>query len=377
MSTLPTERVFWFVWSQVEGLGPILQKRLALHFGSLEAAWEASTDRLRQVEGIGVKLTEAIAQQRPQLNPDMVSPPAVPFLTPVDDAYPTLLYEIADPPPVLYYQGNLDLLKACQTGAGVGIVGTRGPSDYGRRWTRRLTITLSRAGFLIISGLADGIDRIAHQSCLDTKGHTIAVLGTGTDVVYPYRNRDLYGAIADAGLLLSEYPPGTQPDRVHFPRRNRIIAGLSRAVLVTEAPQKSGALITAYLANDYGRDVFALPGSLDNSRCYGCLALVNQGAHLILGERMLLDTLGDIPTERAQTKTTQQLAISQPAPELDPQLAQVFQAISEEAKSLDAIVEHSGKLPTGDVLSALVQLELMGLVSQLPGMQYQRCTSLG
>lgn len=367
------ERAFWFAWSQIQGLGPILQKRLALHFGSLEAAWEASTKRLQQVEGIGIKLTEAIAQQRPQLNPEATLTQAVPFLTPADEAYPTLLYEISDPPPVLYYQGNLDLLKACQTATGVGIVGTRGPSEYGRRWTRRLTKTLSRAGFLIISGLADGIDRIAHQSCLEVKGHTIAVLGTGTDVVYPYRNRDLYGAIADAGLLLSEYPPGTQPDRVNFPRRNRIIAGLSRAILVTEAPRKSGALITAHLANDYGRDVFALPGSLDNPRCHGCLALVNQGAQLILEEQTLIDALGGIPVERSAKPQTNQLTILNPLPDLNPPLKQVFQAISEEAKTLDAIVKHSGDLSTGEVLSALVQLELMGLVSQLPGMQYQRC----
>ncbi len=369
------ERAFWFAWSQIQGLGPILQKRLALQFGSLETAWEASVDKLQQVEGIGIKLAGAIAQQRTQLNPETTLRSAIPFLTPVDEAYPALLYEIADPPPVLYYQGNLDLLKACQTGTGIGIVGTRGPSDYGKRWTRRLTRTLSRAGFLIFSGLADGIDRIAHQSCLEAKGRTIAVLGTGTDVVYPYRNRNLYGAIAEAGLLLSEYPPGTQPDRVNFPRRNRIIAGLSRAILVTEAPKKSGALITAHLANDYGRDVFALPGSLDNPSCYGCLTLINQGAQLILEEQILIDALGGIPIERSPERQTNQSAQSRQLPNLAPPLAQVFQVISEEAKTLDAIVEQSGELSTGEVLSALVQLELMGLISQLPGMQYQRCLS--
>ena len=364
------ERAFWFTWSQIQGLGPILQKRLAMHFGTLELAWEASQDDLQHVEGIGSKLAQAIAQQRHQFNPEAALQKEVPYLTPADEAYPALLYETPDPPPVLYYQGQLDLLAACQTHPAVGIVGTRRPSDYGKRWTRRLTQTLSRAGFVIISGLADGIDREAHQSCLDINGQTIAVLGTGVDVVYPYRNRDLHRAIAQSGLLLSEHPPGTKAERVHFPRRNRIIAGLSRAILVTEAPQKSGALITANLANDYGRDVFALPGSLDNPRCHGCLALVNQGAHLILEEQTLVNILGGIPVEN-----TSKIAPSSPSslPKLDPPLSQVLQAISEEAKSLDAIVLQSGGLSTGDVLSALIQLELMGLISQLPGMRYQRC----
>lgn len=364
------ERAFWFTWSQIQGLGPILQKRLAIHFGTLELAWGASQEQLQQVDGIGIKLAEAISQQRSQLDPNDALKQDADFLTPADEAYPSLLYEIPDPPPRLYYQGNLDLLAACQAHPGVGIVGTRSPSEYGRRWTRRLTIGLSQAGFLIISGLANGIDREAHQSCLQVEGRTIAVLGAGVDVVYPYRNRDLHQAIAESGLLLSEHPPGTKPERIHFPRRNRIIAGLSRAVLVTEAPTKSGALITANLANDYGRDVFVLPGSLDNPRCHGCLTLVNQGAHLVLDEQMLINILGGIPV--VSSPESNSLLPSTPS-DLAPLLAQVLQAISEEAKSLDAIVLQTESLSTGDILSALVQLELMGLVSQLPGMRYQRC----
>lgn len=365
------ERIFWFAWNQIQGMGPVLQKRLAQGFGTLEAAWNASPEALQQVDGIGTKLAWAIAQQRNRCDLDTLLNPDHQFLTPADKAYPALLYDIPDPPPVLYYRGNLELLPTCQTHSAVGIVGTRSPSEYGKRWTRRLTQALSRAGFLIISGLAAGIDREAHQSCLEAQGHTIAVLGTGVDVVYPYRNRDLYRAIGQSGLLLSEHPPGTPPDRIHFPRRNRVIAGLSRAILVTEAPAKSGALITAELANDYGRDVFALPGSLDNPRCGGCLALVNQGAQLILGEEALLTALGSIPLAAAPSPSPSSPAKPQPA--LSPPLDQVFQAITDESRSLDTIVQQAGNLPTGDVLSALVQLELMGLVNQLPGMQYQRC----
>lgn len=348
-------------------MGAILQKRLACHFGTLAAAWEASPDALQQVEGVGPKLAWAIAKQRPHLKPEAVFPHEAPFITPADPTYPELLYEIPDPPPVLYYQGNLALLSACQLTPAVGIVGTRHPSEYGRRWTRRLTKALCRNSLPILSGLAAGIDQEAHQSCLEVHGDTIAVLGTGVDVVYPYRNRELHRAIAQSGLLLSEHPPGTKPDRTHFPRRNRIIAGLSRAILVTEAPSKSGALITANLANDYGRDVFVVPGSLDNDRCHGCLGLVEQGAHLVLGEKMLLTALGSIPPTVAHEPEPASL------PNLEPHLLQVFQAVPGEAQLLDNIVQQTS-MPTGDVLSALVHLELMGLVRHLPGMQYQRCS---
>ena len=364
---MPTERAYWFAWSQVSGLGPILQKRLANHFGSLEAAWTASAKTLQQVEGIGSKVADAIAYGRSKVNLACAEMQTGNFVTPADAAYPQLLFEIPDPPPVLYYQGKLELLSACNHQPAVGIVGTRSPSEYGKRWTRRLTRSLCRAEFLIISGLAAGIDREAHQSTLQVEGQTIAVLGTGVDVVYPFRNQDLHQAIAQSGLLVSEHPPGTAPDKAYFPRRNRVIAGLCRALLVTEAPRKSGALITARLANDYGRDVFALPGSLDNLRCHGCLDLLNQGAQMVLGDYTLIDALGAIPIK-------QSTEVSAVSPDLPPPLQQVFQAITLDAMPLDAIVQQIGDQSTGDILSALTQLELMGLIYNLPGtQQYQRC----
>ncbi len=363
------ERAFWFTWSQIPGLGPILQKRLAQHFGSLATAWSAEPDELLAVDGIGLKLAWAIAEHRPRLDLDAIHQTPGAFITPADDTYPGLLYEIPDPPPILYYQGKLELLSACQQRPAIGIVGTRSPSDYGKRWTRRLTKTLCRAGFPIISGLADGIDRIAHESCLEANGETIAVLGTGVDVFYPYRNRDLYREIGQSGLLLSEHPPGTQPEKVHFPRRNRIIAGLSRATLVTEAPRKSGALITAKLANEYGRDVFALPGSLDNVRCHGCLDILSQGAQMILREDTLIEALGAIPVAPVSVPSPQ------PRPDVPAPLLAVFQAVTAEARSLDAIVQQVSDLSTGDILSALTQLELMGLINSVPGtQQYHLCS---
>jgi DNA processing protein len=254
----------------------------------------------------------------------------------------------------------------------VAIVGTREPTDYGKRWTRKISAALAKKGFTVVSGMAAGIDTEAHKGCLEAGGRTVAVFGTGIDVIYPPRNKLLYETILDRGLVLSEYPAGTKPNRPHFPQRNRIIAGLSRAVLVMEAPTKSGALITAYQANEFCRDVYALPGSLDNPNAVGCLGLLNRGASVILSEGHLLDMLGAIP----ELDSGKQLSLfeSEPAkatPELAPELAKVFQVLGIEPTPLDVIVQETG-MTVAEVSGVLLQLELEGLVSQLPGMLYRR-----
>jgi DNA processing protein len=369
------ERAFWLAWSQVTGVGAILLRRLSDHFGSLEIAWDAKPSELLAVDGFGLQTADTVAIDRLRIDPEKLlqqherENPC--FWTPADPDYPRLLLEIPDPPPVLYYNGTVDRLENQGHVPAIAIVGTRDPSDYGRRWTRKLSAALAQAGFLVVSGLADGIDTEAHTSCLNAGRRTIAVMATGVDVIYPAFNRNLSQRIINQGLLLSEYPAGTQPDRVNFPRRNRIIAGLSRATLVLEAPQKSGALITARLANDYGRDVYVLPGSLDNKRCLGCLDLLYQGAHAILGEAHLLELLDTLP--RLQSDATQlSLLETAPPPDLAPDLQQVLQVVGNEAIAIDWLVQQT-ELPTGAVLSALAQLELLGLVSQLSGgTRYQR-----
>ncbi|PSN05797.1 DNA-protecting protein DprA, partial [filamentous cyanobacterium CCT1] len=279
---------------------------------------------------------------------------------------------ICDPPPVLYYKGRTELIWRVGQNFSVGIVGTRSPTDYGRRWTRQIVRQLVQQDSLIVSGLARGIDQSAHEATLYHRGQTIAVLGTGVDVVYPTSNRYLYDQIAESGLLVSEYPDGTPPDRTHFPQRNRIIAGLSQAVVVTEAPERSGALITAHLANDYGRDVYALPGSLDNPQIKGCLSLINQGAQMILNPDTLVREVSPSRSALAQANPAQVIpAPADPAPDLSASLRPIYQAVSVDGIGLDRLVETLS-LETGLVLSALVQLELMGLVVQLPGMRYQR-----
>lgn len=401
-----TERAYWLAWSRLKDVGPVTIKRLWEHFGSLAQAWAAPAGDLLSVDGIGLLIADRIVAQRPKLKPaEMLAEHETEnkaFWTPADPNYPALLFAINDPPPLLYYRGNLRLNDAPNV-LSVGIVGTRGPSAYGKRWTHRLSSRLAREGAVIVSGLAQGIDTAAHTSCLDVQGLTVAVLGTGVDVVYPAQNRELHEQVAKTGLLVSEYPDGTGPDRTHFPQRNRIIAGLSRAILVTEAPARSGALITSRLANDYCREVYALPCALEHGQGEGCLNLINQGAQMILGEQSLVEALKALPSveallpgrllgqlygldplkasahtdgisqsnESSPDPVSAKPAATVPTSELSPLLAQVLTAVSIEPVVLDNIVQLA-QVETGQALSALLQLEIMGLVTQLPGMQYQR-----
>ncbi len=371
------EGAYWLVWSQISGVGPVLIRRLQQHFGTLEAAWKASQAQLGEVEGFGLQILKKVVEQRSRLHPQQLFSKHQQenpyFWTPADTDYPRLLLETPSPPPVLYYRGEIELSENLGQKPLVGIVGTRKPSDYGLRWTGTISTTLAKNGFTVVSGLAQGLDTVSHSAAMDAGGRTIAVLGTGVDVVYPANNRDLYRRILTQkqGLIVSEYAAKTPPNRTHFPRRNRIIAGLSRAVLVMEAPLKSGALITANYANEFGRDVYVLPGRIDDRPSQGCLKLLSQGATPILKELdELLRMLGAIPQLDGVEICPEVEPV--PLPELSPELQRVMDVISTESLPLDLIVQQTG-MATGEVSSALLQLELMGLVSQLPGMRYQRC----
>lgn len=362
------EKACWLAWLQIKGLGAILLQRIHQHFGNMALAWTAPAKEFSAIEGFGTKLIKTIEKERSRLNPDKIlteyhrqNPH---FWTPADSEYPHLLQEIPSPPPILHYRGQVSLAENLGVKKAIAIVGTRYPTEYGRRWTRKISTILAQHDFTIVSGMAAGIDTEAHRSCLAAGGRTIAVLGTGVDVVYPASNRQLYQEIQQQGIILSEYSAGTQPNRANFPPRNRIIAGLCRAVIITEAPTKSGALITSRFANEFGRDVYVLPGALDNQKCLGSLELLNRGAHLILSEAHLLEMLGTIPQLDIPQSTPPQI------PELEPKLEQIYQTITTAPTSLDLIVQKT-KLETGFVLASLSQLELMGLISQLPGMQYQ------
>ncbi|WP_242050112.1 DNA-processing protein DprA [Planktothricoides raciborskii] len=397
------ERIFWVAWSQISGVGPVTLHRLNQKFGSLAVAWQAPPTALSEVEGLGHKIIASIMEQRSRIYPNTLYQQHCQknphFWTPVDPDYPRLLLQIPNPPPLLYYRGTIDRDENLGNRPVIGIVGTRNPSDYGKRWTQRIATLLAKCGFTIASGMAKGIDTEAHHACLAAGGRTLAVFGTGVDVVYPAENRSLYQQILAQGLALSEYPRGTTPNARHFPQRNRIIAGLSRALLVMEAPERSGALITAHQANEFCRDVYVLPGRIDDYNSQGCLKLLKNGAEMILSEAELLKMLGAMPPLN-QGQQSQQLSLFSdsvtrniqksdraiasrdptpsptvpsitPAINLEPNLKQVFQVIPSEAIAFDLIVEQA-RMNAGEVSSALLQLELLGLVSQLPGMRYQR-----
>jgi DNA processing protein len=378
------DRRYWLAWSQISGVGAVLLKRIQQQFGQLSIAWEVSPEELQAIEGIGPKLSQSIGLQRREIHPDELfaayTDDNLQFITPADPEYPRLLWEIADPPVLLHYRGNLGLLESIDRGQAVAMVGTRHMTDYGGRWTKRLSHSLSQHGVTIVSGLAAGVDTAAHQSCLEAGGQTIAVLGTGVDLVYPMANRKLHQRISETGLILSEYADGTPADRRHFPARNRIVAGLARTTLVLEAGLTSGALITARLANDYGRDVYALAGSLDNPDAAGCLKLISQGAQIITSEQSLLESLGatanlqqlDLFNASREISTHPSASVEIAVPE---HLQLIWQVITSHSAPivLDVIVDRTG-LATGDALSQLLELELMGAIKQDAGMRYECAT---
>lgn len=401
MSTIE-DRKYWLAWSQISGIGPILLQRLHQHFGQLENAWKSSPAELRKIEGFGFQTLEKVVQQRSRINPEQlliqhqeINPN---FWTPADAEYPQLLREIPTPPAILYYRGEVDLQENSGKKPLVGIVGTRKPTEYGIKWTRQISTALAKNGFTVVSGMAEGIDTESHTAAMKAGGRTIAVVGTGVDVIYPVKNKDLYQQILKSGIIISEYPAKTTPNRTHFPRRNRIIAGLSRAILVMEAGAKSGALITANYANEFCRDVYALPGRVDDEPSQGCLKLISQGAGLISQQlNELLIMLGAIPQIDVETPLFNSVPLSQPTqtkletpkletskpetpkletpkpetPKLEPELQKVIDTLAFDALPFDFIVQKTG-MDAGLVSSSLLQLELMGLVSQLPGMRYQK-----
>jgi DNA processing protein len=349
-------------------MGPIRLKRLYEHMGSMHCAWQADPRRWLEISGFSLNLMEQLRSQKASVEPEALlekwETKYGPFLTPADRAYPAQLWEIADPPPVLYYRGNLGSWEPA-----VAIVGTRRASEYGHRWAKKLGFELGRLGFTVVSGLAAGIDGSAHRATLEAQGRTVAVLGSGVDIAYPYQHQRLYqSVIAQGGTILSEYPPGTPPTAGYFPHRNRIVAGLSKATLILEAPERSGALITAYLAADYGRDVYVLPGSLDMECSLGCLQLVDRGAHLILSTEQLLKDLGAAGSQREAIKSS-----PSPTPlELAAEEKAVWEILTAHPQSFDQIALKTG-LDTGVLSALLIGLELKGGIEQLAGMQYRRC----
>lgn len=276
-----------------------------------------------------------------------------------DPKYPDLLHEIADPPLLLWVKGDPSLLNQAQ----IGIVGSRNATLAARQHARELGRDLSRGGYVITSGGAAGIDGCAHQGALEGSGRTLAILGCGVDVVYPRDHQSLFDQIAASGALVSEHPLGTQPKPGHFPRRNRIISGLSEAVVVVEAAERSGSLITAEHALDQGRDVYALPGDINNPNAAGCHRLIQEGAYLLSGAEDLLQAL-----QPRLSQSPPPAEVSQPTskPDLPSLQLSLLELLSSEPQPLEALSHYLGQ-PAQSLLEPLLELELGGWIQQQPG----------
>jgi DNA processing protein len=368
----------WLALSLVPGMGPVTCNKLVAHFGSPEKVLAVSSPNLTAVASLRKESLTALSGEGRQHLEELANKEIERAtekniaIIPCDDPlYPALLKNIHDPPVVLYVLGAPELL----TCRGMGIVGSRAATHYGKDIAQQMAGSLSRQGFTIISGLALGIDTAAHNGALAAEGKTIAVLGCGLDIVYPPSNHNLYKRIASAGAVVSEYPLGTKPDSFRFPARNRIISGLSLGIVVVEAANRSGSLITASHALEQGREVFAVPGRIDSVKSAGTHTLLQQGAKLV---HSINDIVEEFPAnvfqqsvEEAGMEEDEQVFFEN----LSQEEAELFEFIGVYPRTFDEIIKDSG-FTAQRINEVLLLLELKGMVQTLPGKSYQRVTSL-
>lgn len=353
----------WMAFNRVPGVGPIKTKRLYDHFGSLARAWQAEPAELARA-GLEAKAVEAVLTARSRLSPagevQQLERHGARAVTLADPDYPQRLRQIYAPPTVLYIRGDF----APADDLAVAVVGTRRATMYGREAAQVLVTELAANSITIVSGLARGIDTIAHQAALQAGGRTIAILGSGLDQIYPYENKRLAEEIAERGVLATEYPLGTKPDAANFPPRNRIISGLCLGTVVVEAGEDSGALITADFALEQNREVLAVPGPIFARTSRGTNKLIQQGAKLVLGAQDVLDEL-NLASAPQQLEMREVLG----AVAANPTEAALLAVLTREPLHVDEVCRQAG-LPASEVLSALAMLELKGGVRQLGGMHY-------
>lgn len=386
----------WLQLALTDGIGPILSRRIIDRAGSVEAACAADMKVLREVEGIGTakatKIQQAIREAAGTVDAEIARAKAanVQIICPDDqDVYPVLLRSIPDPPVVLYVRGTIEPRDLNS----LGIVGSRRCTYYGREQAERFAALLAGAGFTVISGGARGVDSAAHRGALaQPQGRTIAVLGSGVDVAYPPENAGLFEQITKRGAVVSEFPLGTPPNKENFPRRNRIVSGMSRGVMVVEADTKSGALITARQAvEDHDRPVFALPGRVDNPQSAGPHKLIREGAVLVTCLDDILHELNPLPSDAVEpglfTASFAEMIDDAPTPtkeQASPEVSLPLDGLSERQRSIlselgtdpaavDVIIERTA-LPAHVVLQELTFLTLKGRVKRIDGQTYVRQT---
>ncbi len=368
---MPTNLPAWLTLLSVPGLGPAAYGALISRFGCPERALSTPLSALRLLPGLRSDVARLILEARDgewvQGQISRAADAGITILTLEDEDYPPLLRQIYAPPPVLFAKGSQRALQM----PGVAIVGSRAFTSYGRSTANRLAGALAARGLAVVSGLAMGIDTHAHTGALSHDGVTTAVLGSGLDVIYPRQNAGLFKQITDAGVVLSEFPMGTSPEAHNFPRRNRVISGLSLGVVVVEAGARSGALITARHALEQNRDVFAVPGPIHSGRSTGTHALLKDGAILVQSVEDILEELPATATPPVSPGLNSRTDLDA-QPELEPQHRGVFKYLTfDDAVHVDDIASGTS-LSVPETLSILLDLELRGLADQRPGKRFVR-----
>ncbi|MBF0541304.1 MAG: DNA-protecting protein DprA [Nitrospirae bacterium] len=346
----------------IDDIGAQTIRKLLDHFINPSEIFKSGLSGLMEVNGIGRHRAEHIVSFTQWDKVDKIIEKIYKFnmkiITYRDDTYPELLKQIHDPPVLLFIKGEL----VSSDKMAIAVVGTRGVTTYGKDVTQRLSTGLAEMGITIVSGMARGVDTIAHLSALDAGGRTIAVLGCGLDIIYPYENKGLYNRIIEQGAVISEFLPGTPPYKHNFPARNRIVSGLSLGVLVTEAPEQSGALITAQFAVEQNREVFAVPGNIMSNKAEGNHKLIKEGAKFVSSVEDILIEIGVTVKDFVQNIPKKQI-------NLDNEETILCNILSSEPIHIDDII-RAAKLNSAKVSSVLLTLEIKGIVKQITGMRF-------
>jgi DNA processing protein len=354
------QKAYWVGFNLVKGIGAVRLQALIQFFGNLEVAWQASESELLSA-GLSQRIIDVFVDTRHKINPiqayEDILKKEIKILTWEDPDYPDKLMNIDQPPPVIYILGSI---KPEDRWA-VAIVGTRRVTSYGRQVTEQVSTYLARNGLTVVSGLARGVDGVAHQTTLANNGRTIAVLGSGIDQIYPPEHRQLADKIIENGAVISDYHPGTPPDAGNFPPRNRIISGLSLATVVVEAGETSGALITATFAAEQGREVFAVPGPIYAPQSKGTNRLIREGAQPLLDPVDIMESLNLRKVDHYKQAT-----LLLPGDELETKLMEILNL---EPVYIDEIQSKAG-FPVEKVSAALTMMELKGMVKQISGMTF-------
>lgn len=357
----------WLALKMIPNLGNITYKRLLDSFGDPANVFTASLKDLVAVEGLRVETAKRIVARAWEGDPDHelrgLKKIGVRLINILDPSYPKDLREIHDPPPLLYLKGN----DIPSNHTMVGVIGSRNPSHYGLKITDEICQGLAIREIAVVSGMAKGIDSAAHWGCLRGRGFTVAVLGSGIDIIYPESNRGLFEHIVERGSVITEFPLGTPPEPRNFPIRNRIISGLSKGVVVVEASKRSGSLITASLALEQGREVLAVPGSIESFKSTGTHLLIKQGARLVENADDILEELGLNYSYASQVTTKKKIAL----PHLDEDERKVYDILGNYPVHIDQIVRKS-EMDAAWGASILTRLELKGVIKQLPGKMFVR-----